>query len=229
MAAVTRSPSIPPEVWRLAYVIVFGAFMAGLDTSLMTVGLATIAHDLHGSLTSAQWVSSGYLVALAAVLPVCGWLGRRIGAGRLWLIALAAFTVLSGLCALAPSLPALIVARVLQGAAGGLLVPAGQTVLGRAAGPGRMGRVMNTAGIAVVLAPAIGPTIGGLLIENLSWHWLFLVNVPVGSSRSSSAPALCPGAAASRPGRSMYAGSSCSLPGCRSSPTGSSPPPSNAP
>ena len=172
--------AVPREVWRLAMVIVIGAFMAQLDTALVNVGLDTITNKLHGTLATAQWVTSGYLLALAAALAACGWLGKRIGAGTLWLGALVAFTVISLVCAFATSLDMLIVLRILQGAAGGLLVPAGQPVLGRAAGPARMGRVMSTAGIAVVLAPAIGPTIGGVLIENLSWHWLFLVNVPVG-------------------------------------------------
>ncbi|HEY0935856.1 MAG TPA: DHA2 family efflux MFS transporter permease subunit [Trebonia sp.] len=171
---------IPREVWRLAMVVVIGAFMAQLDTALVNVGLDTITSKLHGTLANAQWVTSGYLLALAAALPACGWLGKRIGAGTLWLGALVAFTLVSLACAFATNLDMLIILRILQGAAGGLLVPAGQTVLGRAAGPARMGRVMSTAGIAVVLAPAIGPTIGGVLIENLSWHWLFLVNVPVG-------------------------------------------------
>jgi EmrB/QacA subfamily drug resistance transporter len=173
-------PAIPREVWRLAIVVVIGAFMAQLDTALVNVGLDTITAKLHGALSAAQWVTSGYLLALAAALPICGWLGRRIGPGTLWLGSLVAFTVASLVCALATSLSMLIVLRVVQGAAGGLLLPAGQTVLGRAAGPSRMGRVMSIAGIAVVLAPAVGPTIGGVLIENLSWHWLFLVNVPVG-------------------------------------------------
>jgi EmrB/QacA subfamily drug resistance transporter len=171
---------IPAEVWRVAWVIVFGAFMANLDTSLVNVGLDTISRDLHGSLATAQWVTSGYLLALAAALPACAWLSRHFGTGRLWMYALAGFTITSALCAAAPNLPALIVLRVAQGVTGGLLVPAGQSVLGRAAGPARMGRVMNGVGIAVVLAPALGPAIGGLLIHSLSWRWLFLVNVPVG-------------------------------------------------
>jgi EmrB/QacA subfamily drug resistance transporter len=171
---------IPAEVWRVAWVIVFGAFMANLDTSLVNVGLDTISRDLHGSLASAQWVTSGYLLALAGALPACAWLGRHFGTGRLWMYALTGFTITSALCAAAPNLPALIVLRVAQGITGGLLVPAGQAVLGRAAGPSRMGRVMNGVGIAVVLAPALGPAIGGVLIHTLSWRWLFLVNVPVG-------------------------------------------------
>jgi EmrB/QacA subfamily drug resistance transporter len=176
----TNNTSISRDVWQIAIVVVFGAFMAGLDTSLVNVGLDTIVHQLHGTLSSAQWVSSGYLIALAAALPICGWLSRRVGVARLWLWALAAFTLLSGLCAVSPNLSTLILFRVLQGLAGGLLVPSGQTLIGRAAGPRHMGTVMNTAGIAVVLAPAIGPAIGGLLIAALSWKWLFLVNMPIG-------------------------------------------------
>lgn len=171
---------IPAEVWRVAWVIVLGAFMANLDTSLVNVGLDTISRDLRGSLSSVQWVTSGYLIALAGALPACAWLGRHLGMGRLWLYALVGFTVTSGLCAAAADLPALIVLRVAQGITGGLLLPAGQAVLGATAGPSRMGRVMNTVGLAVVLAPAIGPTVGGLLIDSLSWRWLFLVNVPIG-------------------------------------------------
>jgi EmrB/QacA subfamily drug resistance transporter len=178
----TPAPSerIPRDVWRVSVVIVFGAFMAGLDTSLVNVGLDTIAHRLGAGLTDTQWVSSGYLLALATALPACPWLSRRFGADRVWLTALVVFTVASLGCAVAPTLPLLILGRLIQGVGGGLLVPAGQTILARSAGPGRMGRVMSTAGIAVVLAPAIGPAVGGLLIAHLSWRWLFLVNVPIG-------------------------------------------------
>jgi len=182
-AATTRPGSltaIPAEVWRVAAVIVFGAFMANLDTSLVNVGLDTIAHNLRTPLSSVQWVTSGYLIAMAGALPACAWLGRHIGAGRLWLWSLVGFTVASGLCAAAPGLDALVMLRIAQGVTGGLLIPAGQTVLGQAAGPSRMGRVMNTVGIAVVVAPAIGPAIGGLIIAHLSWRWLFLINIPVG-------------------------------------------------
>jgi EmrB/QacA subfamily drug resistance transporter len=176
----TDRRDVPADVWSIAFVVVFGAFMAGLDTSLVNVGLANIVSNLHGSLSAAQWITSGYLIALAASLPACGWLTRRFGAPRVWLSALGAFTILSLLCAASTSLTMLIIVRILQGVAGGVLVPSGQTILGRAAGPLRMGTVMNTAGIAVVLAPAIGPAIGGLLIAALSWRWLFLINIPIG-------------------------------------------------
>ena len=171
---------IPATVWRLAVVLAFGAVMAGLDTSVVNVGLDVIGRDLDASLASAQWVQSGYLLALAAALPACGWVSRRIGAGRLWLWSLAAFTATSALCALAPDVGWLIAFRGLQGVAGGLLVPSGMTVLGQAAGPSRMGRVMATTSVPAILAPAVGPVVGALLISQFSWHWLFLINVPIG-------------------------------------------------
>jgi EmrB/QacA subfamily drug resistance transporter len=172
---------IPWPVWRLALVIVFGAFLSGLDTSVVNVGLDVIARDLGADLAQAQWIANGYLLAFAVSLPACGWLGRRVGVTRLWTGALAAFTVASGLCALAPDARWLIALRVVQGLAAGLLIPAGQTVLGQAVGPQRLGRVMATLGLAVTLAPALGPVLGGFVVHAGSWPLLFLVNVPIGA------------------------------------------------
>ncbi|MFQ6394618.1 DHA2 family efflux MFS transporter permease subunit [Nocardia sp. KC 131] len=179
-AGPTLEP-IPAHVWRVAGVVVFGAVMSMLDTSLVNIGLNVIAGDLGASLDSAQWIASAYLLALAVTLPLCGWLGRRVGTDRVWLGALVAFTVVSGLCALAPNIGWLIALRIAQGLAAGLLVPAGQTLIGRVAGPQRLGRVMSVVGIAVVVAPAVGPTIGGVLLAQLSWEWLFLINIPFGA------------------------------------------------
>lgn len=167
-------------VARLTAVVVLGGFMAGLDTSLVNVGLTTIAKDLHTGLAAAQWVTSGYLLALAAALPACPWLQRRLGASRLWMISLVTFTAASLLCAVAPNLALLLIARALQGISGGLLVPTGQNIIGRVVGSDRMGRVMSTAGLVIVLAPAIGPALGGVLIDTLSWRWLFVINLPIG-------------------------------------------------
>ena len=171
---------IPWPVWRIALVIVFGAFVSMLDASLVNVGLDSIRADLGASLDDVQWVASAYLIALAVSLPLCGWLGRKVGVGRLWLAAFSGFTVASGLCALAGDIGWLVGLRVAQGIAAGLLVPAGQTILGQAVGPQRMGRVMSILGIAVSSGPAIGPTVGGLLLDSLSWQWLFLINLPIG-------------------------------------------------
>lgn len=168
-------------VWRLALVIVFGAFASGLDASLTNIGLETISSDLHTGLDQAQWIATGYLVALAVSLPLCGWMGKRLGPGRLWLYALVAFTAASGLCAAAPDIGWLIGLRVVQGLAAGLLVPAGQTIIGQAVGARRLGRVMATLGIAAALAPTLGPVVGGLVLHSASWEWLFLINLPIGA------------------------------------------------
>ncbi|MFD9130190.1 MDR family MFS transporter [Kitasatospora sp. NPDC059571] len=179
-AADPPRPAVPRHVWQVAAVVIVGAFMAQLDGALVNIGLATVAADLHASLQTSQWLVSGYLLALVAGLPLCGWAGRRIGAGRLWVWSLVAFTVASVLCAVAGDIRVLIAARVLQGVAGGLLLPVGQTVIAQVAGRELMGRVMSSAGAALVLAPALGPVLGGLLIAHTSWPWLFLINVPVG-------------------------------------------------
>jgi len=118
--------------------------MAGLDTSLVNVGLDTIAGRLSASLTSAQWITSGYLLALAATLPLCGWLSRRFGATRTWLVVIGAFTAASALCAAAPTLPVLVGVRLLQGAAAGVLMPTGQSVMARAAGRDALARLTST-------------------------------------------------------------------------------------
>ncbi|WP_158607531.1 DHA2 family efflux MFS transporter permease subunit [Flexivirga caeni] len=172
---------VPWEVWRLAFVVVIGSFMSTLASSLINVGVKSIARSFHAPLTQTQWLSSGYIIAFAAAVPLTAWVSRRVGAGRLWLLALTAFVIASGLCAIAPNLPVLIGLRAVQGCTGALLLPAGQTIIGQAAGPERMGRVLNMTKIVSVLGPAAGPALGGLLIGDLSWHWLFLVNLPVGA------------------------------------------------
>ncbi|KOG91071.1 hypothetical protein ADK38_05255, partial [Streptomyces varsoviensis] len=113
----------------MTWVVVFGAFIAALDSSLVNVGLNSIGSDLAASLTSVQWVASAYLLALGAALPASAWLGRRLGTGRLWMWSLAGFVVASVLCAVSPNLTVLVIARILQGVTGGLLVPAGQSVI----------------------------------------------------------------------------------------------------
>ncbi len=171
---------VPAEAWRMAWVIVLGAFMTMLDTTVLAVGAETLSRELGAGIASVQWVFTAYLVSLAVALPLCGWLSRRFGAGRVWLVSLAGFTVASVLCALAGNIGWLIGLRVLQGLAAGLLLPAGQTVLGQAVGPARLGRVMGTLGIVMSVGPTFGPLLGGVLLRGLSWEWLFLINIPVG-------------------------------------------------
>jgi EmrB/QacA subfamily drug resistance transporter len=176
----TDRTKVPVQVWKIAAVITLGSFMSTLGSSLVNVGLKTLARDLHAPLVQAQWVTGGYLLAFAAVLPATAWLGRRFGAGRLWLVALSCFIAASALCVAAPNLPTLLAFRMVQGGTGALLLPAGQAVVGHVTGPERMGRVLNTMKIVSVLGPVVGPIVGGLLIGEASWRWLFLINIPVG-------------------------------------------------
>jgi EmrB/QacA subfamily drug resistance transporter len=171
---------VPAAVWRVAGVVVVGAFMTQLDAALVNIGLATIADDLGQTLQATQWIVSGYLLALVVGLPLCGWLVGRVGAGRLWSWALAGFTLASVLCAFAPNLGSLVAARAVQGLTGGLLLPAGQTIIAQVAGRERMGRVMSLVGAPLVLGPALGPTLGGFIISQASWPWLFWINLPIG-------------------------------------------------
>lgn len=166
---------------RLAWIIVLGAFAGGLDASVVNVGLHTLTRELATDLTVAQWVATAYVLALALALPLTGWACRRVGAGRLWLGSLACFTLASALCAAAASVEWLIAFRVLQGIAGGLLIPAGQALLGEMVGPDRLGRVMASLGVAVTAAPALGPVVAGLVLEAANWRWLFLLNLPLGA------------------------------------------------
>jgi EmrB/QacA subfamily drug resistance transporter len=175
------SDRIEPHVWRIAAVVVVGAIMSILDTTIVNVALETLGRDLHSSLADIQWVATGYMLALAAVIPVSGWAAGRFGAKRLWLTSVVLFTLGSVLCGLAWSTESLVAFRVLQGIGGGMVMPVGQMVLTRAAGPSRLGRVMSVVGVAMVLAPIFGPTIGGLIIDNLDWRWIFYVNVPIGA------------------------------------------------
>jgi len=180
-APAVNTARIEPHVWRIGAVVVIGAVMSILDTTIVNVALETLSRDLHSSLADVQWVATGYMLALAAVIPVSGWAAGRFGAKRLWIVSVVLFTLGSALCGVAWSTGSLIAFRVLQGVGGGMIMPVGQMVLARAAGPSRLGRVMSVIGLAMVLAPIFGPTIGGLLIDHLDWRWIFYVNVPVGA------------------------------------------------
>ena len=178
--STTAPARIEPHVWRISLVVVVGAIMSILDTTIVNVALDSLSKDLHSSLSDIQWVATGYMLALAAVIPTSGWAADRIGARRLWITSVVLFTLGSALCGLAWSTGSLIAFRVLQGFGGGMIMPIGQIVLARAAGPQRMGRVMSVIGVPMVLAPVFGPTIGGLLLEHLGWRWIFYVNLPIG-------------------------------------------------
>jgi EmrB/QacA subfamily drug resistance transporter len=160
--------------------VIVGAIMSILDTTIVNVALQTLRTDLGASLATIQWVSTGYLLALASVIPLTGWAAERLGPRRVWMTVVAAFVVTSALCGLAWSPGVLIGFRVLQGIAGGMIMPVGMITLAQAAGPQAMGRTMSVVGVPMLLAPVLGPVLGGLLVDNLSWRWIFYVNVPIG-------------------------------------------------
>jgi EmrB/QacA subfamily drug resistance transporter len=168
-------------VKRVAIVVILGAIMSVLDTTIVNVALHDLSHDLHSSLGQIQWVITGYLLSLAAVIPITGWAVKRYSARRLYLIALVVFTAGSALCALATTSTELIAFRVIQGVGGGMLTPIGQMILVKAAGPKNMAKVMSVIGVPIVLAPVFGPTLGGLLLQSVGWQWIFLINAPVGA------------------------------------------------
>ena len=166
--------------WLVAPTVGLAAFMEVLDISIANVALQHIAGDLAASAEESTWVLTSYLVANAIVLPMSGWLAAAIGRRKYFLGCIVGFSATSLLCGLAPSLPLLIAARALQGVTGGGLQPNAQAILADAFPPHKRGQAFAVYGIAVVFAPAIGPTLGGWITDNLSWRWVFLLNVPVG-------------------------------------------------
>ena len=167
------------EVKIIAAVVIVGMFMSVLDTTIVNVALETLGRDLNSPLNTIQWVSSGYLLSLAVVIPLAGWATERFGSKRIWMIAIAVFGFSSALCGLAWSASSLIFFRVLQGFGGGMIMPVGISLLAQSAGPQRVGRVMSIAGVPILLAPILGPVVGGAIVGGASWHWIFYVNVPV--------------------------------------------------
>src|SRR3982075_3585173 len=168
------------HVWRVSFVVLIGSVMSILDTTIVNVALATLGRELHSTIAEIQWVVTGYLLALAAVIPITGWAARRFGAKRVYIVSLVLFTAGSALCGLATSSTELIVFRVLQGIGGGMILPVGQLMMAEAAGPKRMGRVMSVVAVPAMLAPILGPTLGGVILDNTTWQWIFYVNVPIG-------------------------------------------------
>jgi EmrB/QacA subfamily drug resistance transporter len=177
--ASSESGGLDPLVWKITAVAVLGSFLAQLDATIVNVSLSSLAVDLHSSLTSIQWVTSGYLLALALMLPLNGWLVERIGAKSLYLWCFSVFTLSSALCGLAWSANSLIAFRILQGMSGGLMAPMTQMMMARAAGK-HMARLMGYAAVPILMGPILGPVIAGAILQHASWRWLFLVNLPVG-------------------------------------------------
>jgi EmrB/QacA subfamily drug resistance transporter len=191
---MTTPPSAPPvqypegidaDVLKIAGVVVIGAIMSILDITVVNVALRTFQSAFADggqplAYSDVAWTVTGYTLALATVIPLSGWAADRFGTKRLYMLAILLFTMGSALCATATSIEMLIGFRVLQGLGGGMLMPLGMTIMTRAAGPARMGRLMAILGVPMLLGPIFGPILGGWLIDHFSWHWIFLINVPIG-------------------------------------------------
>ncbi|MFC3960994.1 DHA2 family efflux MFS transporter permease subunit [Nocardia jiangsuensis] len=178
---LTKSVVAERDPMTVALVLVVGSIMATLDQTIVNVAIHRLSIDFDAPLATIQWVATGYALALGAVVPASAWAIGRFGAKRLYLFAVVFFALGSLLAGLAWDIGSLIAFRVLQGVGGGLLMPVGMTILLRAAAatPERLGRLMSTLGLAILVGPLAGPVLGGYLIDEVSWRWMFFVNVPV--------------------------------------------------
>src|SRR5215475_6300798 len=185
ISTATGEDRITGDILKISGVVVLGAIMSILDITVVNVALPTFqttfgsaGHPL--AYSTVAWTVTGYTLALATVIPITGWAADRFGTKRLYMTAVALFTAGSALCATATNIDMLIGFRVLQGLGGGMLMPLGMTIMTKAAGPKRMGRLMAILGVPMLLGPILGPILGGWLIDAASWHWIFLINVPIG-------------------------------------------------
>src|SRR3954447_7235163 len=179
--AASSSDKLDRQLLLVASVVVLGAIMSILDVTVVNVAINTLAEEFDTTLSTIQWVVTGYTLALATVIPLTGWAADRFGTKRLYITSISLFTLGSVLSGLAWSAGSLIAFRVLQGFGGGMLMPLGMTILTRAAGPQRVGRVMAVIGVPMLLGPIFGPILGGWLVDDFSWHWIFFINVPIGA------------------------------------------------
>ncbi len=180
------------EILVLGAVVVLGTIMSVLDMTIVNVAIPTLGGDLHTSISTIQWVLTGYMLAFASVIPLTGWATERFGAKRVWLVSLLLFMLGSALSGAAWSIGSLIGFRALQGLGAGMLLPVGQTILAQAAGPQRMGRVMSVIGVPMLLAPVFGPVLGGAILGEVSWRWIFFINLPIGVFAVLAAQRLLP-------------------------------------
>jgi EmrB/QacA subfamily drug resistance transporter len=164
---------------HLAVAVVLGTLTVQMDATMVNVALSTLRTDFTATISTLQWISTAYLLAMAIAIPTVGWGVDRFGSRRLWLGALVLFVVASGVSGFATSAGFLIGCRVAQGLAGGVLLPLSQIILAQAAGPKRLGRLMAIVGVPSLLGPIIGPVVGGVLVQYLGWYWIFFLNVPI--------------------------------------------------
>jgi EmrB/QacA subfamily drug resistance transporter len=164
---------------RVIAALLVGGITAVLDTTIVAIGLRTMQRELHASVATIQWVSTGYLLALAVAIPFVSWAQARFGGKRLWLFALSLFLLGSILCACAWNAESLIAFRIIQGLGGGVMFPLMTTLAMQSVAPGAMARTMATVSLPIALGPILGPVLGGIVLNWLSWRWLFLINVPI--------------------------------------------------
>ena len=176
--ATAWKPKVNP--WLIAFIVSLAAFMEVLDTSIANVALPHIAGNLGASSDESTWVLTSYLVSNAIILPITGWFVSLIGRKRFFLICILLFTISSLLCGIAPTLPFLLLARIIQGAGGGGLQPMAQAILADTFPPEKRGLAFSVYAVTAIVAPAIGPTLGGWITDNYTWRWIFLMNLPVG-------------------------------------------------
>ncbi|WP_233531323.1 DHA2 family efflux MFS transporter permease subunit [Paenibacillus alkalitolerans] len=177
--AADEQASIKSIIAPLVAIIV-GMFMVILDGTAMNVAMPRLINDFQSPISVVQWTVTGYALAQSAVIPLAGWLSDRFGAKRIFLFSVIMFTIGSALCALAASAEQLIVYRIIQGLGGGMVSPIAMAFTYRLSPPGKVGAVMGMIGIPMLLAPALGPVLSGWLVDFATWHWIFLINVPVG-------------------------------------------------
>src|SRR5438270_2199433 len=166
--------------WIIAVAVMLGTFMEVLDTTVVNVSLPHIAGSLGATVDEATWVLTSYLVSNGIVLPMTGWLSNFFGRKRILLMSVGGFTIASFFCGLAPNLPLLIIFRVIQGATGGGLQPLSQAILMESFPPEKRGKAMAFWALGIVVAPMLGPVLGGWITDSYSWRWVFYINLPIG-------------------------------------------------
>ncbi|MNK27321.1 putative transport protein HsrA [compost metagenome] len=180
MSTADQKPVTIRQLIAPLLAVIVGMFMVILDSTVVNVALPKLVTDFNTTVPIIQWTVTGYTLALSAVIPLAGWMTDRFGAKQIFLVTIALFTLGSVLCSLATSPEQLILYRVIQGLGGGMVAPIGMAMVFRLAPPEKMGSIMGMLGVPMLLAPALGPVLSGYLVEYVSWHWIFLINLPVG-------------------------------------------------
>ncbi|MGY3520351.1 MDR family MFS transporter [Micromonospora sp. PTRAS2] len=171
---------LPKELQKIAVVVLVGLLLMQLDGTMVGIALNTLSGELSVSVSTLQWVVTGYLLALMVGMPIAGWAADRFGTRRMWTVSLVVFLVGSVLCGVAVNIETLIFARVVQGLGGGMMVPVGQAMLMRVAGAEHRARLVGLMAIPGVIGPTLGPVVGGVIVDDFSWRWMFLINIPIG-------------------------------------------------